>query len=58
MLAAGNCMVLKPSEMSANCSTLLAELIPQYFDPECIKVELGAVAETTALLREKWDHIL
>jgi acyl-CoA reductase-like NAD-dependent aldehyde dehydrogenase len=58
VLGAGTCCVLKPSEMSVHCSAVLAELIPKYLDPDCVKVELGAVAETTALLRERWDHIL
>ena len=31
-IAAGNCVVLKPSELSANCSKLMAEKIPQYLD--------------------------
>ena len=28
----GNCVVLKPSEVSANTAHLLAEIIPKYFD--------------------------
>lgn len=31
-IAAGNCVILKPSELSANCSKLMAEKIPQYLD--------------------------
>lgn len=31
-LLAGNCVVLKPSEMSKNTEKVLAELLPQYLD--------------------------
>ncbi|MEW9797450.1 aldehyde dehydrogenase family protein [Alteromonas lipolytica] len=56
-LAAGNCAVLKPSELAAATSTLLATLIPQYMDTSAVAVVEGAKDETTALLRCKWDHI-
>mmetsp|Transcript_102648 Transcript_102648/g.162200 ORF Transcript_102648/g.162200 Transcript_102648/m.162200 type:complete len:522 (-) Transcript_102648:102-1667(-) len=56
-IAAGNCCVLKPSEVSKNSGKLLEELIPKYLDTSCIRVVMGAVPETTALLKEHWDHI-
>ncbi len=56
-LAAGNCVVLKPSEITANTSALLARLVPQYLDPACIELVEGAVDETTALLEQRFDHI-
>ena len=56
-LAAGNCAVLKPSELTPACATLLAKLVPEYLDREAVRVVGGAVEETTALLRERWDHI-
>lgn len=57
-IAAGNCAVLKPSEVSAHSSAALARLLPRYLDPECFAVIEGGVDETTALLRERFDHIL
>jgi aldehyde dehydrogenase (NAD+) len=56
-IAAGNCAVLKPSEVAPNVSALLAKWVPKYLDPEAIQVVEGGVPETTALLRENWDHI-
>jgi len=56
-IAAGNCCVIKPSEVAANCGALMEKLIPKYLDSSCIKVVSGAVPETTALLKERWDHI-
>lgn len=56
-LAAGNCVVLKPSEMAASTAKLLEEDLPRYLDKDCVKVVNGGVPETTALLKEKFDYI-
>ncbi|MGB0515275.1 MAG: aldehyde dehydrogenase family protein, partial [Wenzhouxiangellaceae bacterium] len=56
-IAAGNCAVLKPSEVTSNASSLMAELIPKYLDNDAFAVVQGAVPETTALLKLRWDHI-
>jgi aldehyde dehydrogenase (NAD+) len=56
-IAAGNCAVIKPSEISEHTAHALADLMPRYLDPECIAVVEGGPAETTALLDERWDHI-
>lgn len=56
-LSAGNAAVLKPSEVSPASAAALAELIPQYLDRDAVSVVTGGVAETTALLEQRWDHI-
>ena len=56
-VAAGNCVLLKPSEISAHTSALLMELVPRYLDPDCLAVVEGGVPETTALLEQKFDHV-
>ncbi|CAG2184578.1 ALDH [Mytilus edulis] len=56
-LAAGNCVLLKPSEVSWNTAQLLEKLIPKYLDNDCVKVVNGGVAETTALLKERYDYV-
>src|SRR5688572_25770333 len=56
-LAAGNTVVLKPSEVSPATSSAIAELIPKYLDERVVTVVEGAVDETTALLNEQFDHI-
>ncbi|MCZ7525430.1 MAG: aldehyde dehydrogenase family protein [Acidimicrobiia bacterium] len=56
-VAAGNCAVIKPSEVSANVSALLARIVPEYLDRDCIAVVEGGVPETQALLGERFDHI-
>lgn len=56
-LAAGNTVILKPSELAANSAQCMAELVAQYFDPQLFTVVLGGVEETTALLQERFDKI-
>jgi aldehyde dehydrogenase (NAD+) len=56
-IAAGNCAVLKPSEITPAMSDLFARRLPNYVDRESIQVVEGGVAETTALLAERFDHI-
>lgn len=57
-IAAGNCAVLKPSELAPETSAITKRLVEEYLDNDCIKVVEGAVPETTALLELPWDHIL
>ena len=57
-LAAGNCCIVKPSEVSPNTSHVLADIINSCFDEEyCVAIECG-VAETTRLLEERFDFII
>nr|XP_018906702.1 PREDICTED: aldehyde dehydrogenase, dimeric NADP-preferring isoform X2 [Bemisia tabaci]XP_018906703.1 PREDICTED: aldehyde dehydrogenase, dimeric NADP-preferring isoform X2 [Bemisia tabaci]XP_018906704.1 PREDICTED: aldehyde dehydrogenase, dimeric NADP-preferring isoform X2 [Bemisia tabaci] len=56
-IAAGNCVILKPSEVAPSTAKLMAELIPKYLDQDCYQVVLGGVQETTELLKYKFDYI-
>ncbi|XP_043589408.1 aldehyde dehydrogenase family 3 member A2 isoform X1 [Bombus pyrosoma] len=56
-IAAGNCVIIKPSEISSATSKVLAKIIPKYLDQECIHVVLGGVPETTELLKQRFDYI-
>ena len=56
-LAAGNAVVLKPSELAPATSALLSELLPNHLDREAVVVVEGGAAETQALLAERWDRI-
>ncbi len=56
-LAAGNCAVLKPSEVAPASSEVLAEWVPRYLDPDAVRVVQGGVPETQALLAQRWDHV-
>ncbi|XP_044618308.1 aldehyde dehydrogenase family 3 member B2 isoform X1 [Equus asinus] len=56
-LAAGNCVVLKPSEISTSTEKVLTEVLPQYLDQSCFAVMLGGPEETGQLLEHKFDYI-
>ncbi len=56
-IAAGNCVVAKPSEVAPATSAVLARLIPEYLDSEAVAVVEGGVPETQALLAERFDYI-
>ena len=56
-LAAGNCAVVKPSELSPATSSLMTRLLSQYLSHDAIAVVEGGVPETTVLLQQRWDHI-
>ncbi|KAI6239527.1 Aldehyde dehydrogenase [Aphelenchoides fujianensis] len=55
-IAAGNTVVLKPSENSENASTVLADTLAE-FPPELIVVVEGDARVSTALLEERYDHV-
>ena len=57
-LAAGNAVVLKPSEVSPRTSAAWAALLPRYLDTATVAVVEGGAEATTALLAERFDHIL
>jgi aldehyde dehydrogenase (NAD+) len=57
-VAAGNCVVLKPSELAPATSRLLAEVLPQYVDPAAVKVVEGDGLVTQDLLSLGFDHAL
>lgn len=56
-IGAGNCVVLKPSELAPHTSALLTKYVPQYLDTDAIAVVEGGVPETTALLAQHFDYI-
>jgi aldehyde dehydrogenase (NAD+) len=56
-MGAGNCAVLKPSELTPSVSSLLSELVQSTFDEGYITVVEGGVETSQALLEEKFDYI-
>ena len=57
-VAAGNCAIMKPSEITTHTSAALAAILPRYLDKDAFAVVEGGVPETTELLEQKFDHIL
>lgn len=56
-IAAGNRVVVKPSEISSACSAIIAAIVDEVFAPDEVRTVQGGVAETTALLTERFDYI-
>jgi len=57
-IAAGNCALLKPSELAPATSQVLAQLVRDTFDPAYIALVEGGIETAQALLAEPFDHIL
>ncbi len=56
-MAAGNCTIVKPSEMTPHTSELIAEIINSFFDPGYLKVIEGDAEITQSLLDQPLDYI-
>jgi aldehyde dehydrogenase (NAD+) len=56
-LAAGNVVILKPSELAPASSAVCAELAREAFAEEHVAVIEGGVETSQALLARRWDHI-
>ena len=58
MLAAGNRVVIKPSEYAPACGELLRDMIRGTFDRDQVDVAIGGVELAQAFARVRWDHLL
>ena len=56
-LAAGNTVVIKPSEMTPHTEQLVKRMVEELFDPALVKVVTGGISETQQLLKLPWNHI-
>ena len=56
-LAAGNCCILKPSEIAENTMKAMVKIINDNFPPEYLYAYEGGIDETTELLKLKFDKI-
>lgn len=56
-VAAGNRVVLKPSELTPTTSNIIATIIAETFESDHVTVIEGGVAKATELLSERWDYI-
>ncbi len=56
-IAAGNCVIIKPSEMTPHSSVLMREIIGKLFDETEVALVEGGVETSTALLELPFNHI-
>ena len=58
MLAAGNRVIIKPSDYTPACADLLAQMISETFAPEHVTVAVGGLELAKAFPTLRWDHLL
>ncbi len=58
MLAAGNRVVLKPSEHTPACSEVLRDMVHETFDGDRVDVAVGGLELAKAFTHVRWDHLL
>jgi coniferyl-aldehyde dehydrogenase len=58
MLAAGNRVVLKPSEHTPACAELLRDMVHATFDRDRVDVVVGGLPLARAFAHVRWDHLL
>ncbi|EPY2307241.1 aldehyde dehydrogenase [Clostridium sporogenes] len=56
-ISAGNCVLLKPSELAVETEKIIVKIIKETFSDEYIGVVTGGVKVSEALLKEKFDYI-
>ncbi|XP_073953928.1 aldehyde dehydrogenase type III isoform X1 [Choristoneura fumiferana] len=56
-IAAGNTVIVKPSELSVACAQFVVDYLPKYLDNDAVQVVEGGPAETTELLKQRFDYI-
>ncbi|RUS18662.1 fatty aldehyde dehydrogenase [Endogone sp. FLAS-F59071] len=56
-IAAGNTVILKPSEIAVHTAATITSLLPRYLDERSYRIVNGGVPETTRLLEYRFDHI-
>ncbi|WAW15225.1 aldehyde dehydrogenase [Peptostreptococcus equinus] len=56
-IAAGNTVIVKPSELSPNVANIIKKVLDEAFDQEYVATILGDAEVTSSLLEEKFDYI-
>ena len=56
-VAAGNCVMLKPSEMTPHASACMKRILGELFEENEVAVIEGDASVSETLLRKKFDHI-
>lgn len=56
-MAAGNTVIIKPSEITQHCSKIIVKIINSIFENKYLAVVQGGITETTLLLKQKFDKI-
>ena len=58
MLAAGNRVIIKPSEFTPACASLIEEMVSASFDPSLVHVAIGGIELAQEFATQPWAHLL
>jgi aldehyde dehydrogenase (NAD+) len=56
-IAAGNCTLVKPSEMTPNVEQIIYDLLPKYLDMSCTEMVFGGITTSQNVMTLKYDKI-
>jgi aldehyde dehydrogenase (NAD+) len=56
-ISAGNCVALKPSDLTPNIAGTIEEMIKEFFEPQYISLFNGEIELSQALIKQRWDLI-
>jgi aldehyde dehydrogenase (NAD+) len=56
-VAAGNQVVIKPSELTPNTAAIISKIVSEVFDKEHVEVIEGGIEISEKLLAQRWDYI-
>ncbi|GGM38853.1 aldehyde dehydrogenase [Paraliobacillus quinghaiensis] len=56
-IAAGNCAIIKPSELTPHTSELIRHMVQETFNPDFLSVVEGGVETSQSLLEKTFDYI-
>src|SRR5580765_3194081 len=58
ILAAGNCAIVKPSELAPHSAELVRKAVEKDFDPSLVSVVTGDADLARAFAEVRWDHLI
>jgi coniferyl-aldehyde dehydrogenase len=58
MLAAGNRVIIKPSDIGPACSEVIRELVAETYDPDLVTVVTGGLGLAKEFITLPWDHLM
>ena len=56
-VAAGNRVIIKPSELTPNTSRVISKIINETFDKNHVECKEGGIAMAQELIAQRWDYI-